>query len=403
MFAPLRPVLRQVHEGLAIGLTAAGWALAVLAALLLARREWMVAMVAALGAVPFVVLPRWRARVELFALVAVSLPLFLATAEVVIRLKYFGMDALVTPARYQPIGAMDDPTYLAAAPEPGVVYTLRPGFDGWVKGVRVTANSRGVREREVSGPPPPGVLRILTLGTSVTMGEGVAAEQTFTRVLARRLDRQGIAVDALNFGVGGYALGTSQALLEARGLDVRPAIVIQELAVSVLNESERTIEALRTAFLATQANPPRVSFFETHSFALQAIYPPISLRKRLDGLAGPRQAAASPRWDYLERSLDRFAQLAASRHFRGVIFVPRPLHSFGTPRLHRAERHRIRQLVEARGLVFVDSYGRFTAADRAEDFVIFPGELHPNARGHARHAEALAAALVPLLRMPPRP
>jgi len=398
VFDPIRAALRQLRDELIFGAACGVWLVTVLAALLLARVEWTVFALAAGGAAVIHLVPVCRVRWKRFGLLVGSLLAFLLISEAVIRVSSFGLDAIVHPGRYQPIGAMSDPAYLAPAPEPGVIFTLRPGFDAWVKGVHVSANSLGLRDREHALTPQPGTNRILTLGTSVTMGEAIAQDRTFAAVLEQLLTARGYSVEVLNFGVGAYSLGTAQALLEARGLQFHPDIVVQEMEVRTLGETDESDQALRRSLEQTRATPPRSSFFEINSFALTAIYPPVSLRKRLDDLFAPRVEAARPSdGRYVERVFEKFARLGRDHQFRGVVFVPRPIQSFNVEDLQRAPRDRIRALAEGKGLVYVDSYDRFSSADVAEDLIVYPGDLHPNARAHARHAAAVAARLEPLL------
>lgn len=406
MFTPIRPALRQIAGGLTFAIACGAWVLGVLLVLLLVRDDWVIAVTLVVATAPFGLVPAWRRRVSMFGGMVLSLAAFLLLVEVVIRLWYFGPDALAHPARYQPIGAMENPAYLAAAPEPGVPYTMQPGFDGWVKGGRVTVNSIGVRDREWDATPRTGVRRVMTLGSSVTFGEGVAVDDTFARQLARLLERDGIPTESLNLGVEGYVLAASQALFESRGLRFRPDVVVQEFSIATLHQTDQLVKDLRRDFERTRAAQPHASFFETNSFALHAVYPSISLRQRLTRLHMllPRptekvSASLARRADlsYLENTLSRFGQLGASHGFTAVAFVPRPMLALRETDLHLKERRELEAMARQRGVLYVDSYDRFGPADVVERLLIYPGDLHPNGEAHRRHAEALAAALKPLL------
>jgi lysophospholipase L1-like esterase len=229
------------------------------------------------------------------------------------------------------------------------------------------------------------------------MGEGVAADATFTSLLGQRLTVPGSAIETMNFGVGGYGLGTSQALLRARGLQFTPDIVVQELGVAMLGETPETTHQLRTSFERTRKSPPTASFFETNSFAVFAIYPSVSLRARIAGLMSPPADTRPTAGDYVEEVLGRFGQLAGERKFLGVVFVPRPILAFDDRTLHERERETIRRDAVANKLVYIDSYDRFSPLDQVEALSLFPSELHPNAEAHRRHADALVEALTPLL------
>lgn len=81
-------------------------------------------------------------------------------------------------------------------------------------------NALGMRERPVAMNPRPGQLRIAFLGDSFTWGLGVAAEDRFSDIVGRAP-----GVDALNFGVSGYA-PIQYFLTIDRVIRFSPALVI---------------------------------------------------------------------------------------------------------------------------------------------------------------------------------
>lgn len=106
-------------------------------------------------------------------------------------------------------------------PHPLRGWELRPGAQGlWTKEghAEVRINARGMRDREIVVPKPPGTLRIALLGDSCTEALQVPVERTFARLLESELARcpavGGRTVETLNFGVAGY--GTVQELLSLR-------------------------------------------------------------------------------------------------------------------------------------------------------------------------------------------
>jgi hypothetical protein len=75
----------------------------------------------------------------------------------------------------------------------------------------VTYNSAGFRDVEHAAPIVDGRTRIVVLGDSFMEGYSVELEESFHRLLERRLDEAGRSVETINLGVGGY--GTLQQLL----------------------------------------------------------------------------------------------------------------------------------------------------------------------------------------------
>ncbi len=85
---------------------------------------------------------------------------------------------------------------------------LIPGWQGTARGAPLQVNRWGMRDEDLPRRKPPGTYRIAMLGSSVTMGYGVAADADFESLLERRLNEQmspgGPRVELLNFAVGGY-------------------------------------------------------------------------------------------------------------------------------------------------------------------------------------------------------
>lgn len=91
---------------------------------------------------------------------------------------------------------------------------------------RFTTNSQGFRgSKEYTLQKPAGTFRVITLGDSVTLGHGVADDETFSAVLERTLGEV-IPTEVINMGVSGF--GTAEELLQLRhvGLRYQPDLVI---------------------------------------------------------------------------------------------------------------------------------------------------------------------------------
>jgi hypothetical protein len=71
------------------------------------------------------------------------------------------------------------------SPDPLIGHEHRPNRRTHLMGVDFATNSRGLRDREFALEHEPGVIRIVMLGDSVTLGWGVPEESTF----AKRLER----------------------------------------------------------------------------------------------------------------------------------------------------------------------------------------------------------------------
>lgn len=107
-------------------------------------------------------------------------------------------------------------------------YTLRPGFKGREIApgnefdVPAAVNARGLRDHPHAAPPTPAVLAV---GDSMTFGEGVPVDRTYSAVLERQT-----GVRVYNAGVPGYSSRQMLARLRQLIPTVRPALVVMTLA-----------------------------------------------------------------------------------------------------------------------------------------------------------------------------
>ncbi len=86
-------------------------------------------------------------------------------------------------------------------------------------------NSAGFRDREFT-PRRANICRIVAIGDSLTMGEGVWPEDAYPRALEVRLRHSGYCVEVYNLGVGGYGIRDVAAALDVVLAEHRPDAVI---------------------------------------------------------------------------------------------------------------------------------------------------------------------------------
>ena len=118
--------------------------------------------------------------------------------------------------------------------DPDLFWRLRPGltlpadahpFAGLV------SSAQGLREDHlVPRAKPPGEIRILFLGDSVTFGYRLANEECFVELVERELRTRvpGARVECINAGVPGSSLFQGMRFLVTRGLGFEPDLVVLE-------------------------------------------------------------------------------------------------------------------------------------------------------------------------------
>ena len=114
------------------------------------------------------------------------------------------------------------------------IFDLAPGATGVHKTheyhVRYKTNALGLKDFEVA-PKTPETFRVLCVGDSFTMGDGLTVGQTYPKQLERMLleEHPGASISVVNFGISAY--GTIQQLSKLReeGFALQPDLVILQL------------------------------------------------------------------------------------------------------------------------------------------------------------------------------
>ena len=120
------------------------------------------------------------------------------------------------------------------------LFGLRPGTS-----VRLPPNGRieyainadGFRDFAYARHKPAGTFRIVVLGDSIAFGHRVNLEETFTKVLEKRLATAAPPkVEVLNLGISGYNAYNEAALFVDIGVGYEPDLVLVEFCVNDLND-----------------------------------------------------------------------------------------------------------------------------------------------------------------------
>lgn len=268
---------------------------------------------------------------------------------------------------------------------PGVGHEHRPGAAGIYMGVPVAISSAGLRDREYSLQKPPGVVRILMLGDSVTLGWGAPETATVSRALERQLNGGGgpFRVEVINTGVGNTNTAMQAAYFLDKGQRYTPDLVVLNYFI---NDAEET--------------PTRQSNWLT-DWSYAAVF----VAGRLDILA--RTYFGKPDWKNYYRDLYRpeaagwreaarsFAELAAFCREKGIRLMVA-----NYPELHELADYpfaeataRVAALAAGEGLPFLDLLPSVRGEVPTSLWVTLE-DSHPNAKA----AELFSAALADKLR-----
>jgi len=120
---------------------------------------------------------------------------------------------------------------------PGATLRLRtPEFD-----TLTTVNSLGFPDAEHTPSKPAGVLRIAFLGDSFVEAAQVNMQDRFDKLIERSFREQGLDVETLNFGVGGFGTDQEYLTYHAFARNFSPDVVV---LFFVGNDLRNNIEAL---------------------------------------------------------------------------------------------------------------------------------------------------------------
>lgn len=275
---------------------------------------------------------------------------------------------------------------------PGLDYELVPGFEGSARGVQVSVNALGMRDREPLPADTPGLVRVAVVGDSVTYGYGVEQDAPFAQQLEDALAATpaaaaGSTFDVLNFGVSGYSTRDEVVVLRERVLAFDPELVI---LAYVLNDPE---------FEPSQ--PLQAYFHEPawwqHSQVLRTAARKLRDRAIRDLGGGDYfrylHHPDGRKWKSVLRGFDEMRDLCAERGIPVLVVVFPNLAAPTWEDYRYGDLHdQIVAAARERGFQGLDLLPAFSTVPVA-DLAVGGDDYHPNAVGHGIAAREIQRAL----------
>jgi hypothetical protein len=303
-------------------------------------------------------------------------------------------------------------------------------------------NSCGHRAGMECAPKPPGTYRIVMVGSSIAMGLGVSADESFAfRLPAKLSQRDGRRIELYNEGV--IANGGTPHSLAARfdevlaakpdlilwilsPLDIRRSVTVAPIADDTgasrsLNLATRGWQRIKSSFATKLFEVKLPAFFARTQTAFllqhflyesQSQYVKSALMRDNDEL-GFLRVEQSTSWKKRMRLLNSdTTDIEAFARTAGVPLVvvlvpdraPAAMISMGEwPAGYDPYKldNELRSIIVSHGGIYLDILPSFRTIPNPEQYY-FPVDGHPNAGGHAIIADLLAKALtngsVPALR-----
>jgi lysophospholipase L1-like esterase len=274
----------------------------------------------------------------------------------------------------------------------GDYWRYRPGFEGQVLGVtRARIGPLGTRLDGGPSDAPHEPVTVAIFGDSVTFGQGVEADLTFSAQLEKSLRDADLPAEVLNFGVQGHTLEMEVAHLADRLDEINPAIVVLAFLADDLNTERADNHVDRYGYLTKNVFGAPSYWQDLVRAALRKsqlalLTKEAWLNLRAPSVAGPTfasdaDAGLEPLLARFRASMKRFDELTAGRA-RMVMC----LDITETP-LTRSIRDVMQ--VEFPDLTYLHAPPLLQGLPRAQ--LLVPGDGHPNATAHRVYAELLAS------------
>jgi lysophospholipase L1-like esterase len=270
------------------------------------------------------------------------------------------------------------------SPDPLIGHEHGANRKAHLMGVDVETSSQGLRDRDFTLEPKPGVPRILMVGDSLTFGWGVPFEATFSKRIEKLFAADGKEVEVINTGVGNWNTVQEVTYFLTKAKDFKPNIVVLNFFV---NDAEPV----------PQNRPP--SLLMRNCYACVFIAGRIDMLRRLFfggpswdeyylGLYGNGDA---PGWLAAKAAIKQLADYCKANNIKFVVA--------SLPELHDVANYHfgpVTQLVKEaaleNGATFVDLLPAVNKADSAALWVT-PPDPHPNAFANELLAAGLYEAL----------
>jgi lysophospholipase L1-like esterase len=253
-------------------------------------------------------------------------------------------------------------------------------------GVDFVTNSQGLRDREFSFNRTPGVLRIVMLGDSLTVGWGVPYESTFSKHLEWLYAKDGIKAEVINTGVGNWNTIQEVEYFLTKAYRYQPDVVVLNYFV---NDAEP----------APQSRPPSVIMRHCSVCVLLAGRIDVALRQYSvrqswqDYYLRLYNDGNGPGWIAAKGAIKKLSDYCKAR---GITLLIANL-----PELHDVTNYRfstitdlVREAARENDVPFVDLLP-YLKNQESSTLWVTPPDPHPSALAHQLIAEGLFDAIRP--------
>jgi lysophospholipase L1-like esterase len=275
----------------------------------------------------------------------------------------------------------------------------------------VVTNSYGFRDYEWDMPKPPGRIRIMCVGDSLTLGNAAPIEAIYSKALERKLKKLNPNIEVITAAAGGWSTFIEADFLKAEGLGYQPDVVIigfypndfisrpKNFRASLSEDGRwesrprwlrwlpyRYIYLLKRSALVTYLRDRYYVLFEAEKDIVnELLFNEIDLQKD--------QRVINTLGYILEMK-----QACAEKKAKLLLASIPPINTFWVPHGQPRYNDHLKLFCQAHDIAFVDLSQGFWKVKNPTALYYYPWDLHMNPQGHHLVAEQLCQPVLDLLR-----
>ena len=292
--------------------------------------------------------------------------------------------------------------------DPKVGHRLVPGQQSYTHSFPVVTNSYGMRDREFSAVPAPGVIRILCLGDSLTFGDGVAVEDTYPKQLEARLGRKGaVRYEVINAGVPSYDTWQEVVYFEEWGWRLKPNMVVIGIYGNDVVPKPAMVNTALTGdgMLRRQGLGGVLPDFAVHALKRSRLL--LFLRDRVGKLNdlvspsdqflhqqslldGTQNPFVERGWQEVDSSLQRMAALKREQGFELLVIIFPMAEQLLRDSSRAHYQLRVRAIADKYSISSIDLLDSFKREFKGFGSLFIEWDGHPNSKAHRIAAEEIA-------------
>lgn len=259
--------------------------------------------------------------------------------------------------------------------EDDIGFIHRPSASANLMGVNIQTNSFGLRGKQLNLKASTDFYRILFLGDSLTLGWGVAEEQTFTSILQQEMQIKK-PVEIINTGHGNFNTSQEAAYFFKFARNWSPNEVV---LFYFINDAEEMQLSSRWQFLG---NSRLISLAWSSLRGLASRLNKMSYVSYYQNL----YQTDKPGWEKTKQSLKRLAAYCRQQKIKFKVVILPELHQLN-PYPFASQHLLLKNYLDSIEVPYFDLTESFAELDNPNDLWVANDDAHPNAKAHARIAE----------------